>query len=423
MNFKDGLKDEIKTGGAGRKSEKAAKKAIDVWRKLDPPKFEEFDPEKFEYAGDYEATQIDAGADIDPRLANVERVDRSSFEDISLDPRLRDNQMNSLSALDGIIQGGGMNAADQANLSKIQSQANQADKGRRDAIMQGMAQRGMGGSGMELLQQLSSSQAANNQQNQAGLDVAGMSQQRALDAIMNSGQLSGDMRSQDWSQKAQAAQAADAIKTFNAQNQTDMNRFNTTGVNDMARYNRDTGIGVQQYNAGATDTAGMYSNNARQNNMNMNTGARNEAQMQNKFVAPQQSFQNSMGKVQGYSDQLSGESARQAKVKKDKDEDVSKKVGTVFSMFSDRRTKENIKDVSKEDLKEFFTAIDPKFYTYINDDHEMAAKGERIGFMLQDVQNTKLGKLITKKGDDGLLSYDKDNLYGIILAGLAMGVV
>ncbi len=38
--------------------------------------------------------------------------------------------------------------------------------------------------------------------------------------------------------------------------------------------------------------------------------------------------------------------------------------------------------------------------------------------MMQDVQGTELGKKMTRRGPGGELMYDKDNLNGILLAGL-----
>jgi hypothetical protein len=88
-------------------------------------------------------------------------------------------------------------------------------------------------------------------------------------------------------------------------------------------------------------------------------------------------------------------------------------------MMSDERSKENIQDISKEDLNEFFTAFKPKTFNYKDTTVEGTSEGERIGFVLQDVANTKLGKKLIRTNKDGMLMYDRDNLQGILLAALA----
>ncbi len=172
----------------------------------------------------------------------------SELRNISTDPRLKNQQMAAMSALDEIVQGGGMTAADEANLSMIQNQAATADRGRREAIMQNMDQRGMGGSGLELLNQLQSSQAATDRQAQGGLDVAAMAQQRALDSMMNQGQMAGQMRSQDFGEQSRIAQAQDVINQFNTQNQMRANEFNTAGRQDTANMGTDLRNRATQYN-------------------------------------------------------------------------------------------------------------------------------------------------------------------------------
>ena len=151
----------------------------------------------------------------------------SEWEGVQTDPMLRDRQLASMGALDEIIGAGGMTQTDEANLGRIQSQAATADRGRRDAIMQNAAMRGMGGGGNELVAQLQSSQAAANQQAQQGLDVSGMAQQRALAAISGQGQMAGQIRGQDFGEAGQRASNLDAIGQFNKANTMDTNRYNT----------------------------------------------------------------------------------------------------------------------------------------------------------------------------------------------------
>lgn len=85
---------------------------------------------------------------------------------------------------------------------------------------------------------------------------------------------------------------------------------------------------------------------------------------------------------------------------------------------SDMRLKENIEEITDADLDEFFEAVKPKTYDYKAPGAAGQAPGRRVGFMIQDVQGTKLGDAITIKGPDGHLYVDRDNLDGILMAVL-----
>lgn len=169
-----------------------------------------------------------------PIMAALAEQGPSAYDNISTDPRLKNDQMASLDALKAIADGGGLTAADKANLNKVQSDVALADRGRREAILQNANARGMGGGGNELLALLDSSQAATDRANQSGLDIAGMAQDRALEAIMQGGNLAGNLRSQDFNEQAKKAEATDAIKRFNAANANSLNLANAGAANNFA---------------------------------------------------------------------------------------------------------------------------------------------------------------------------------------------
>jgi len=349
---------------------------------------------------DIEKQELDLDSYGDPQLEKAILQGSTALNDISLDPSTRNAQAQALARLQGIASEGGMDSIDRARMADIMSQATGMAKGQRDAISQNLQARGMAGSGLEMVQQQMANQNAAQLANTGGLQTSADAQRRALDALMNSATLGGQMRTQDYGIASDKARAQDAINAFN------------TGSKQ----------GIQERNVGRTNATALG-----------NTDLRNQQQVANKGLLQQQ-YENKIAKAQGLtaanaarSGQLAQQAAEtqqrhaaQGKAQDDMAVEGLKAGGSMMGMMSDERSKENIKDVSKEDLKEFFAAVNPKLFTYINDEHEMAAAGERIGFMLQDVQGTKLGKLITRTGEDGMLYYDKDNLYGIILAGLSM---
>lgn len=197
--------------------------------------------------------RLQRGESLTPAEMQAAQIDRSAFEDISSDPRLKQSQMDALSSLQGISNSGGLMLGDQANLQKLLGQASTDDKGRRDAIQQQMQERGMAGSGLELAQKLSSAQDASTRQNQAATDTAAQAQQNALQALMQGGQLGGQIRGQDFDQQARAAQARDSIAQFNAQNSQQANLQNTQNRQAANEYNTGRANQVLDQNTGISN--------------------------------------------------------------------------------------------------------------------------------------------------------------------------
>ena len=148
-------------------------------------------------------------------LFTAQEMGPSAFENIQLDPDTLNAQKAALAQL-GELSQGGLNLQDKADLADIANIVAQQDAGRQAAIQQNMAERGMGGGGAELAQRLMSQQAGADRASANSRNVAAMAQQRALDAIMQRGQLGGQMRMQQYGMEADKARAMDEISRFNA---------------------------------------------------------------------------------------------------------------------------------------------------------------------------------------------------------------
>lgn len=194
----------------------------------------------------------------------------SEMNKVYTDPRLRDAQLSALSSLEE-VGNGGMTMADKAALAQIQENASMQERGSREAILQNAKQRGMGGSGMEMLAQLSSGQNSANRARMEGLNVAATAQQRALDAMTQAGTLGGNIRGQDFSEGSAKATSQDAINRFNTANsQTvqgrNVDRGNTAQEKNLAarqglaNSNVDVGNDQTKYNVGLS----QYNNDVRQ---------------------------------------------------------------------------------------------------------------------------------------------------------------
>ena len=206
-------------------------------------------------------------------LQEFRQLGPSEFGGIETDPRLRQAQMDALSQIEK-FGGAGLTDSEKAQAFMMQREASGSEQARQKAILQNMAQRGVGGSGIELAAQLSSGQASAERRAMAQAQLAGQAQQRALQAISQGGQLAGQIRGQSFGEQAQQAGAQDAISRFNAQQRAQIEAAN---------------LGRQQ------------------NIEQQRAGAAQQQEIHNKALI-QQEFQNRFGKEQAITGAITGQS-------------------------------------------------------------------------------------------------------------------
>ena len=212
---------------------------------------------------------------LTPEDAQAALVDGSKLSGITLDPALKEKQMASLAALQEIADGGGMTLTDQANLNKVRNETNTQSRGAREAILQNADARGMGGSGLELMAQLKNQQDATTRNSNADLDIAAQARDRALQSIIQGGQMAGDIRGQDFDQAATVAGAEDAISKFNAQNTQQTNMYNTGARNEAQAMNLQNKQNVADQNVNTKNTEQQYNKNLIQQNYDNELKKRN----------------------------------------------------------------------------------------------------------------------------------------------------
>ncbi len=144
-------------------------------------------------------------------------LNSSAMQNVNGDGAGRDAQQRALDQLSNVQAQGGLQLQDRAALNDIQSGVAQQERASRGRILDSMRQRGMGGSGAELAAMLSSGQAGADRASKEGLGVAAQAQRRAYEAIMDRGRMGGDVRGQDFNERARAAEAQDRIAEYNAQ--------------------------------------------------------------------------------------------------------------------------------------------------------------------------------------------------------------
>lgn len=267
-------------GGGDKKALGIQEQMLAEARQLPLPILKEYYPELYKTV-----------VEMNPELETAVNLGPSAMQGIATDPALRQAQMNALSKLENIGLGN-LSAEDLARASQIQNDVNTNLQGQMGAIQQNLAQRGLSGSGLDLVQRNMAAQGAANRQAQMAMDAKAQAEKRALDAIIQSGQLGGQMQSQDFSQQQAKAQAADAIARFNAANQQ----------------------GVQGANVAAKNAAQMWNNQQRQGIQNQNVDLKNQANLRNLGLSQQQ-YENELrkrGLVSGAQQNLAGTYANEA---------------------------------------------------------------------------------------------------------------
>jgi hypothetical protein len=249
------------------------RQAGDEYRNIKLPDLSEIDFEDLINSGNFSPED----------LASISQED-SNFNQISTDPRLRAAQEGALSSLQDVANQGGLNFSDKARLAQIQGDSSAQERGGREAILQNARQRGISGSGIELASNLINQQESAGRRNMEGLNVAAGAEQRALEAMLQSGNLAGSIRGQDYGEQSQKAAAQDAINRFNTTNQQ-----NVLAVNNQQR-----------------NQAGLYNQQNAQRISDSNVGQNNQARLYNAQI-PQQQFNNQMGRAGGVANSLGGQ--------------------------------------------------------------------------------------------------------------------
>ena len=204
-------------------------------------------------------------------LPEVEAL-QSSMADVGTDPRLKQAQMDALSAIQERTTGLtpqdmiAMRQTKDAIAGQLQSQ---------DAnILQNMQQRGLGGSGMELMMRQGSGQSAQRQASEEADRLAAQQYAARMGALEQAGSMAGNLRSQDFGEQSAKASASDAMSKFNLQNK----------------------MGITASNIGARNQAQAANLSQKQILEGIRAGNRNQEEMTNKALIDQD-YQNRLNKV------------------------------------------------------------------------------------------------------------------------------
>lgn len=345
--------------------------------------------------------------EITPIEAQQIMADASAYEGLQADPEMVAQQQAVLSKL-GEISEGGLTSQDRARLSQIASEEAQRERGAREAIIQSAAQQGRAGGGLDLMQRLMSQQEGAGRRAQRGMDVEALAQQRALEALMQQGELAGEMRGQKFGEQERVAQAKQAIQQFNianmlAQQEANIGRKMATQEANLAERQRVQQANIQQQAAEAARRAeipekqfemGMKQRLPASEILAGHAGALGSA----REAAANRAFQASEGKKERKSNLIGGL--------------ISGGAAVLGGFLSDEEAKENIQPVDKFDVDNFLNSLTGYKYNYKGDDQSTG------GVLAQDLERTAMGEGMVSDTPVGKM-VDAEKLIGGLTASTA----
>jgi len=196
----------------------------------------------------------------------------SQAAQVQEDPSLREAQMSALQLLKDRSETG-IGPEERAAFNEMRNKVQRDVQGQRGQILQQLQQRGMGGSGAELVAQLQAAQSGANQQAEEADRLAAEASRASLSALDKYGNMSGSIRGQDNTIAQAKASAADEMSRFNLQNQIARQTRNTNSSNEAQKYNlnaaqqasdQNTAQANQELNRQRSAEAQEYANRAAQ---------------------------------------------------------------------------------------------------------------------------------------------------------------
>jgi hypothetical protein len=215
-----------KSAGKDAKAEKARLDAIRAELRALPP----LELEKINYQ------YPELSSNIVDLISNVpvEKLDKSEMTKITTDPRLAEAQYSGLSTLDEISKEG-MTKEDAYALEGIRQRSARDEASQRGAVLQNLAQRGLGGSGSEISARMMAAQGGANRASQQAMDLAQQKRAAALQAVLQRSNMATGMRDQQFGEKSDIAKAQDAIAQYNANAQNSAYDFQRNAITNQAQ--------------------------------------------------------------------------------------------------------------------------------------------------------------------------------------------
>lgn len=197
----------------------------------------------------------------------AEQLGDSAVGGMTSDPTLRSKQLQAIATLQNMIDQGGLDITDRAQLEQALSSAANQQKRARAGVASDAAQRGQLNSGARLVMDMDAAQSGANAARANGTEVAAQAQRRRLQAIRDAASMSGGLREQDWRESETANRAKDIREERNAAARERATMYNAgipqqgfnNAVSKATGQLPSTSAVGNVLAQGAADTRGLYS--------------------------------------------------------------------------------------------------------------------------------------------------------------------
>lgn len=180
-------------------------------------------------------------------LLGAETIDGTALNYVSVDPRLQQARNKALEQM-GALSQQGLGAEDKAAFNQLRRQTAGAVQANQQQVLSNAAARGTLNSGNTLTAQLMAGQNAANNMSQQSDQIAAQAAAARRQALGQYSDMSTNMANNDFSQRAQIANAKDTINQFNSQTKTNANQYNLTNQQNIANQRASNANQQEIYN-------------------------------------------------------------------------------------------------------------------------------------------------------------------------------
>lgn len=168
----------------------------------------------------------------------TEQVRDTFLANVAVPEEFKSAQLEALRGIQSRTEQG-FTPEEQAQINQVMRNARGEAQARDAAILQNLAQRGMGGSGAELIARLGANQQAQQAAALQSEQLAAQASANKMAALQNLGQMATGLRGQEVQEQSDVARARDAIEQFNtqqrqAQKLRDLERINQSRAQNVA---------------------------------------------------------------------------------------------------------------------------------------------------------------------------------------------
>jgi len=371
-----------------------------------------------------------------PELFEAALLDRTLLEDIERDPQLVRDQLKIIETKKRRIEEGGLTAQERAEMDQILRETERQNRAQQETIGARLRERGAAGSPVEALMRLrGQAQAADTASEQAfktaALGATSRLQEEATLSDMLSRMSKEDFATKEARARAQAERERLNVGLRNQVNIANVQARNLAQQQALANQQRIAEQNVALRNA-ITQQNIAARQQALENQMNkarlLSGAAKTQAGALEQEAARKAAEQSAKwGAIGGIVDTAVGTGVQAGSAiaggnfvpyLKDvfnvKDYGMSAKSTSPEVVASDKNLKKEVKQ-SKKYVDEMLEKLKPYTFKYKNSKH---GEGDRVGIMAQDLERSKMGKMLVKNTPEGK-AIDVKNAVGAVMASQA----